>query len=490
MKNQHPIKIFSYCSKNMWLLIFPLLRGLTAIKLMDFQSLYSWFEGAWFDILIVLFIFLTGFMRWKFSRFKAEDDRIVYQNGIFMRTIIDVPYSKVTSFTIENQFFLRFFKASVLYIDTSSGKFGENDLKITVSRKDAIMIQKNIEHYFAEFKKELLGNYHYKYKPKWFSMFFFSFIFSSTLTGVIYIAIFFIKSGKIVEEIIQERMIDKLSDVSRTVSEQVPLKISPLAITIALFFIGSWLISFIANIIRYTKFKIAVAGKIAEIHTGVLTKRNYYINTSKINYIDLRQSILTKIAKVMSINVNCSGYGNSRKEIPVFVPLMHKNHAVPALKAMLPDAPAFHRVDYKPSLRFLWRYTWKAVLLCVGFAVLYFAADYFFPVYHDAYIFVLIMAEIPSAWFGIVNIISNCTSGVSAYEGNICIKYSRGYVFHTVLARTDKIVKSVISQSIFQKFTKTCDISLYINSEFSLYHKVKSIKIADAEKIQNILTQV
>ncbi len=489
MKNQLPIKIFSYCSKNMWLLIFPLIRGLAAVRLMDFDGLYRWFEGAWFDLLIVILIFEIGFIRWKFSLFEVKSDRIIYTSGIFLRTVTDIPFSKITSFTIENRFFMRMFRASDIYIDTNSGKFGDNDLKITVHRREAFAVRNIVKKYISENHGELIGDCHYRYKPKWSNIFFFSFIFSSTLTGVIYISVFFIKSGKIVEEIIQERMIDKISDVSKTVAEFLPVYISPVTVTIALIFIGSWLISFIANIMRYSKFRISVYGRIAEINAGILTKRDYYINSSKINYIDLRQSILTKIAKVMSINVNCSGYGNSKKEIPVFIPLMHKNHAVPALKAMIHDAPEPKNLDFKPSLRFLWRYSWRAVLLCLLSIVVYAGLNYIFPVYHDAYVFLLIMSEIPSVWYLIVCIISNRTSGISYSKESICIKYSRGYVFHAVLADRNKIVKSVISQNIFQKRSKTCDIIIYVNSERTINHKVKSIKYSDAEKIQNILVK-
>ena len=440
MKNQHPVKILSYCSKNMWLLIFPLLRGLAAVRIMDFNALYSWFIGAWFDILIVILILLTGFIRWKFTGFNADNEKIVFYSGIAARTVNEIPYASITSFTVENRFFLRIFKAASVYIDTGSGKFSDNDMKIMVYNNDAAEIRKKIENYLRKKPQEC----HYNYKPRLLSTIFFSFVFSSTITGVIYIA---------------------------------------------LVFIGSWFISFIGNIMRYTGFRISIEGKTARIKTGLLTRRSYCINTSKINYIDLRQSILTKIARVMSINVNCSGYGNSAKEIPVLIPVMHKKYAVPALNAMFPEAPVFHKSDYKPSLKFLWRYTWPSLLICALFVPVYFAADYFFPLYHDAYKFLLIMAEIPSVWYVIVSIISNRTSGISACDESLCIKYSKGYVFHTVIAHNYHIVKTVISQNIFQKFTDTCDITIYINSEFSTYHRLKSIKLKDAEKIQDILVK-
>ena len=168
MKNQHPVKILSYCSKNMWLLIFPLLRGLVAVRIMDFNALYSWFIGAWFDILIVILILLTGFIRWKFTGFNADNEKIVFYSGIAARTVNEIPYASITSFTVENRFFLRIFKAASVYIDTGSGKFSDNDMKIMVYNNDAAEIRKKIENYLRKKPQEC----HYNYKPRLLSTIF------------------------------------------------------------------------------------------------------------------------------------------------------------------------------------------------------------------------------------------------------------------------------------------------------------------------------
>ena len=76
MKRQHPLKILSYSAKNLWLLIFPLIRGILSIRIGDIQALVDWFAGAWFDILTLLIILLTGYVRWQFSRFNVKDNSI------------------------------------------------------------------------------------------------------------------------------------------------------------------------------------------------------------------------------------------------------------------------------------------------------------------------------------------------------------------------------------------------------------------------------
>lgn len=51
MYHEHPIRILKYSIKNLWLLIFPLIRGIHAITF-DVGKLYHWIKGAWFDIAI------------------------------------------------------------------------------------------------------------------------------------------------------------------------------------------------------------------------------------------------------------------------------------------------------------------------------------------------------------------------------------------------------------------------------------------------------
>ena len=60
---EHPIKILRYSAKNLWLLIFPLLRSLRFYPF-SFQNLIDWGAGVWFDLLVALLILGIGTLRW------------------------------------------------------------------------------------------------------------------------------------------------------------------------------------------------------------------------------------------------------------------------------------------------------------------------------------------------------------------------------------------------------------------------------------------
>ena len=82
MYHEHPLKILKNASKNIWLLIFPLLRGIRTIHL-DFDVFYSWITGAWFDILVIALIIGFGYFRWIFTWFRFGENEVSLMTGIF-----------------------------------------------------------------------------------------------------------------------------------------------------------------------------------------------------------------------------------------------------------------------------------------------------------------------------------------------------------------------------------------------------------------------
>ena len=125
--HEHPLKILKYSAKNIWLLIFPLLRGIKAYRL-DVNRLYEWVKGSWFDILIITVILLFGYIRWKFSLITVTKYSIVHRQGIIFKIKTDIPIKNLSSVTIEHPFHLRIFGAVKFYADTRSGTTPSNDM--------------------------------------------------------------------------------------------------------------------------------------------------------------------------------------------------------------------------------------------------------------------------------------------------------------------------------------------------------------------------
>ena len=78
---EHPIKILRYSAKNLWLLIFPLLRSLRFYPF-SFQNLIDWGAGVWFDLLVALLIFRLTVNEPKFvAEMQTDSKRFGIDNG-------------------------------------------------------------------------------------------------------------------------------------------------------------------------------------------------------------------------------------------------------------------------------------------------------------------------------------------------------------------------------------------------------------------------
>jgi uncharacterized membrane protein YdbT with pleckstrin-like domain len=89
--------------------------------------------------------------------------------------------------------------------------------------------------------------------------------------------------------------------------------------------------------------------------------------------------------------------------------------------------------------------------------------------------FFAIMLEIPLLWYLVICVISLFTSGFSLKDGQLCIRYSKGFTFHTILVSNVKVAKVSITQTIFQKRTDNYNVVFYLTTEQSKGHKVKGM---------------
>jgi len=471
--HEHPLKILKYSAKNIWLLIFPLLRGIRAYHL-DVNRLYEWFRGSWFDILIILIILLFGYIKWRFSTISVSSYCITHCQGIILKVRTDIPIKNISSVTVEHPFHLRIFRAVKFYADTRSGTTASNDMFLLLQRKTVDDIMEKVPSVSRH------NSIKYSHKPGLHLIFLFSALFSSSFSGIIYIAAFFLQGGEIAKDII----LTSIDIISEETSKFIISKLPPVIWGIIVFLLITWGISFTVNLIRYSGFSIRHDSDIIEIKSGYLTKRKFNIFMKKINYIDIRQNVIMKLFRVMSINISCSGYGLNTKSLPILVPLITKRMLNENLSDIVHARFSVSK-QYKPKITSFWQYIWGSVIISLSILPVTSLVTYFFPPFHELAVFATVMAEIPALWSLIVNLTALFTSGITFNDGYIQINYSKRFTFHTAITEPEKVAKFCIRQSPFQRIFKKCTVSIYFGSEISVKHTVKAIHIDDAKKILN-----
>lgn len=480
MYREHWLNIIRYCKKYLWLLIFPLIRGLRSFSFFKFtaENFKNWISGSSYDLLIMLFIIGYGYLQWYYSRYTFDSSKIIHQNGIFHKKKCTISSSSIVSIIAEKPFYLIPFRAVRLYVDTSSGNISNTDMRLLMKQCD----YEKIKETMPVFKKT--KDTPPEEKPKLFSVILFSALFSSSLSGTIYVVAFLFQGGKNALNVIQEAAIQqKVNDISYDLSSKLKI-VPPVIIAIVFTVITMWFISFISNCFRYWNFKIIKRDRNIKIDYGLFTKRYYYIDSSKINYTDMRQNMLMKIKAldIMSITASCPGYGNKSTQIPVFIPILSKSRVRKTLSIIMPDKIILKN-RFKSKPKFFWQFLWQP---CISMAVVlavcitaYFNVD----ILKQFILFILIMVEIPLVWLAAVRTVDVFSNGVGIKKGQICLRYCKGFTFHTILADCNKIVRIRTSQSLLQKRIGVCNMYFYFESRNPKKHKIIGITEEDAQKI-------
>lgn len=519
-KHQHPIKILTLMRRNFWLLLLPLVRGLIALQF-DF---YSWLSGAWMDLLVLIFIIGMAWIRWYSLWYQMESDRISCRQGVIVRQNFCLPFHKLSAVSIEHKFYLRPVHAANLYLDTNGGLAAAVDLQMTISQEDCTELYNALDKYFARNpsknrpKQKLYQENHLPDIEKNSSpaskdaanlsrqlsapqiivasetssdslpprstpiratveigfrqLVFFSFVFSDTLSGIIFLSTFFIQTSDILGEYLQVYLQNAVHTVE-ILLERVIQGLPPTAIGFSLLLFGGWLFSFIGALLRYAYFQITRNHKHIVIETGIFTKRRYEINAAKIHYADLRQNLMMKFFRVMSVHVSCTGYGKNKNEIPVFIPISTQKHILFSLQLLLPGFTLSPRA-LKPKWKLFFRHIWLPLVLLAATALIGLILYTLFPQpqLQTLILFCCVMAGLPSIWLLFAKITAFFSTGLSYSEEKICLFYSFLFHFHTVLVPRDHIAKIRIRQSVFQLFTSSCDLRIYTTNEFSKCHRI------------------
>ncbi|MBE6837746.1 MAG: hypothetical protein E7509_07150 [Ruminococcus sp.] len=470
-KRQHPIKIIGYTTKLFWLLLIPLARSLIAVKF----NVATWLAGWWLDMIVVGIMFLYAFFRWFFVTFEIRQDEIYANTGFFGFVKVRIPYSKVCTVSCSQGLIYRAFGAYNVYIDTNSGNSLKSDLKLTVNGFHIVKLKKYS-------KAETLKKTPFSYSPRKRNMIAFSFLFSSTLSGIILFLTLIIQSSRIVGRELETRFFDTLNSYAQAFAVNLPYYVVIFAMVV---FLG-WLYSFSINMFRHFNFEVTRTDRHLIISSGAVTRRFHILSLDKINYIDIQQSLLMKVFKICSVHLHCTGYGKSRREIAVLIPVTTVSVVEKTMGLLLPEIKNTD-VSLRPRVRNIMRFLWPPIWLCLGIPTAAIIVAYFVTGWSDIIRFVALMLEIPSIWLLIVKASSIFTTGVGINRDYATFSYCRFYKFHKVIVNVKDVSKISIYQTPMQYLAKNASFKINTHGESNTYHTIKNFPLIKAQRFYHRL---
>lgn len=485
MLHEHPIKILRYTAKNLWLLIFPLLRSAHFFPF-SAKEVAAWLHGAWFDLLICVLILTYGAIRWYFCGFMYNTEVIRRQSGILLKRETEIPCSSITSVTEEHAFFLRPFGAVRVSIHTGAEDIAGADMQLVLYKADLAAIRQVIPLLRPASDVKM-------HRPHTSRLLLFSFLFSSSLSGAVYAAAIFFQGGRITRDLLEELQAEEilmtLTDQAAAYFKGIPR----LAITISILILSAWLISFIGNLLRYSRFRFYADQKAFSVHRGLISPYRYRLRRGAVNYIDIRQNLMMKLLHLMSVHISCPGYGNQKNELPVLMPLLQKSHADRFLQPLLKQQPNVIGKN-KPKQPFnlfrFWLFIWQPLFLLGIVLVLIALARYFFYSIYVRFSFLGWMLVFPCVWFLLIRIVSAMRTRMWLEDGKLYLHYSSGFVFHTIVAPATNIASIQVTHTKTGRKCGLCNVFFYLQGKTMHRHKLTGVSESVWQQILAELEQM
>ncbi len=475
-QRQHPLYIVHAFSKYLLLLLFPLLRSLLLLK----GDVLAWVRGTWLDILVLCLIVLFGVVQWSAIRYSIRAKGIYIESGFFVQRAQYLPYKNISSITIEAPFYLRPLGIVRLRMETDGGSPSHADASLLLGRRQAEAVRKAGTDSLAagEGGPKGIRSYH----PRALYIAILSLITSNTLTGVLFAATFISQTGKVLGKAFEKLLVDSIAKVIQTLALNIP----PVAAMIAAVILGGWGIAFFLTLIGHLGFHAQRQNRMLSVKVGIFTKKESYMAVERINYVQLRQSLMTILCGFCSAFLNCTGYGKEKNELAVLFPAVEKQDLKRTLRLILPEIKVSRR-KYKPYLKVLTRFLIPPLTLMLVFAVAFGGLWYFFPRFQQLSLFLGLMAEIPAIWWLFVKIAAYFHVGIGIHGDIYTFRFTFGYAFYTVALHKDKIAKVETQQSLFQKMSHCSDVIIYPFSERQHHMRIHNIRQSEVEEFLEIL---
>lgn len=476
----HPVSIFFFLYRFLYLLLIPLARGIISALL---GGPSRWLSGAWMDLFILGCIFLLAYEKWNHFKYHMDQTSFYYTEGIFYKRKIWIPMERICTLSIQQPLWMQPFGLVCLRIDTLALAPDKPDLFMYLKKTEAsrLMAIRRKETEIPEGEPEITCC------PRILDIIFLSVFTSNSLIGILFIATFISHAGKLFGRNLYDWLEALLLQIAlglEAVSAlfEIAFKLPPIAMGIAAVLLGGWAAAFLLTLLQTKNLCITRSKKGIYITAGILTKKEYSLQFKDICFIDIRQSLLTRLFRLYSVFLNATGMGKERSDIKALIPFSARRRCENQLALLLPEYHASPR-QIRPSassiMKFLLAPLWPCLLIPLGTYIL----TGFLPAWEPFLKFSGLMLSFPAYWFLGVRLMDFLSSGISYQDGYFTFRYSTRYYLHTVVLPRKNIALIHFRQSPLQRGRNKCDLKIFSRSEGRKVHHIRNLLWKDAVRL-------
>lgn len=465
-RRQHPIAVVQAFSHYILLLLFPLMRSLVLLQ----GDIPIWVQGVWKDVVALLSIIFFGWLRWRRDIWQLADDSLVIRKGLLFRKVSRIPVDCIASAVIETPFWLRPFRAVRLRLETDAGSRKDPDVRLLLRRTDADELTAAVGDCLWP------GTLQRCYTPNSRSVAFLSLLTSDSLTGVLFVSALISQAGRLLGKEAEEQLITGLTRLMQLVAFGLP----PLAAVIAVTLLGGWLLDFFRKLVRHLGFTAVRDGDMLKVRAGVFVVREYRLPVDMIHFLQLRQSLLTRLLGYCSVMISCTGYGKEKGELSALFPAADRQETRRGLKLILPEIhPSYGGCH--PEKQVLSRFLIPPLSLLAALSAILWLCYQLLPDMRELTFFLGLMAVLPAIWWLFVKIAAFHFVGLDVRDGICTFRSVWGFAFFTTSVRRDRIALAELRQSLLQRQKHCCDVVIRLRSEKGRRIVVQNVPMIFAE---------
>lgn len=461
VKRAHPIAMIESMGRLLFLLVIPFFRGLLVVG--TAEGLVAWLGGVWIDLFVLMGILFLGYVRWLFQRHQITEDGVQLDRGFFFRRVVHIPLETIVSLRIDRSWYLRPFGAVRVTLEPECGGSLSN-LQLTVNRKEG-------EALVAVFQSQERAA-EWSYRPKWYQVGGLSLFFSNTLAGVIFFSTVLKRVGKILGEELRWVILSSVEEAAKVLFF-IPRTTAILSLILLL----GWLVAFVRNLLRYRGFRAERRGGFLTVDGGLLTRRTFFCRQDRILYADLRQSVITWFIGVYVVSIRTVGLesGRERGKRLALLPAEKGRKGEAKLEGLL---PGFYWQENQliGGRGTLFRFCAPVLGVAVAIPLVGIWVSRMFPHWGELTGFLTVAGLVPALWMIAVRVTDRYRGGIGVKKNCITLRYARGFTLHTVVIPADRIGRTVIRSSIFQRRRGTCDLQISTVGMWDRVHPVRNVQ--------------
>ncbi len=458
----HPLMIFKFTRRYIFILLLPLFRGL-----FNYGATGALSSLVITELVLSVLIIFISVLRWLSFSLTFHVDCIVVDFGIFVRRHAVIPLSKVSVMSIIRGPVLYLFGAVSARLDTDSGRGEKADFEIYLSYKKAKLFSSVITD-------ENKG--HLRYRSRMGMAAIMAIANASALTGLIILAPAIKRMGEILGRRINDSLRDTLSIASALLGRIVP----PAATIIAVIFVSGFAVSFILSFIKYTPFKLYDSHRKITIKHGFVSHHTTEIAREYINAVIIIVPPIMRLLRFCWVGVSSAGYGKRRGESEVVLPAVKLSEA-DNFQLGIFDISVKEKYDLTCPKRTFKRAVTLPLLIFAFSVLLEIYLVNMFQIFSGMTVLIMTFIQLVIFYFLSVRLDYQKNGGVSFYDGVVMDSYRR-LTLKKLRVKRDKACMIKISEGPFERRYGVVRIAVTVRSQRPLTLKAVNLDKKDTEE--------